>query len=261
MSSPNELGLANLQYKRQTIAREPDDRRKVNCTLLRDLTGGSVINARALYSNKTQVQLRHTMIMECNNKPSLSSRGVRADLERILITKFVASFVPASPGGVGASKYRCDPDEYYTTQAFRTEHRCAFLQILIEDYLDEFSAQNRRIEHFVPDYVRQATMSYMADSCDIITWFMDTFEMVEDDKEIISFSEDIYPLWVSARLKLTDDKVSLANSKSKLRKYLASNVTLKPYYKEFERRKEVLEAHGVSLKSKITPRVRGLQGP
>ena len=75
--------------------------------------------------------------------------------------------------------------------------------------------------------------------------------MVEDDKEIISFSEDIYSLWASARLKLTDDKASLANSKSKLRKYLASNVTLKPFYKEFERRQEVLEAHGVSLKSKI----------
>ena len=85
-STGPQLELANLQYKRLTIAREPDDRRKVNCTLLRDRTGGSVINARALYSNKTQVQLHHTMIMECNNKPSLSSTGVRADLERILIT-------------------------------------------------------------------------------------------------------------------------------------------------------------------------------
>ena len=64
-------------------------------------------------------------------------------------------------------------------------------------------------------------MSYMADSCDIITWFMDTFEMVEDDKEIISFSKDIHPMWDTARLKLPDDKFSLANSKSKLRKYLA----------------------------------------
>ena len=220
--------LATLQYKRLTIAREPDDRRKANCKLLRDLMGGSVINARALYSNKTKVQLRHTMIMECNNKPSLSSTGVRADLERIAITKLFASFVPAS-GGVSDSKYRSNPDEYYPTQAFRTEHRCAFFQMLIEDYLDEFNAQSSRIEPFLPDYARQATMSYTADSCDIITWFMDTFEMVEDDKQIIRFSKDIYPLWVTARLKLPDDKISLANSKSKLRKYLASNVTLKPF--------------------------------
>ena len=75
--------------------------------------------------------------------------------------------------------------------------------------------------------------------------------MVEDDKEIISFSEDTYPLWVTARLKLPDDKISRANSKSNLRKYLASNVTLKPYYKDFERRKEVLEAHNLPEKSRI----------
>ena len=57
--------------------------------------------------------------------------------------------------------------------------------------------------------------------------------------------------WVTARLKLPDDKISLANSKSKLRKYLASNVALKPYYKDFERRKEVLEAHDLPEKSRI----------
>lgn len=109
-------------------------------------------------------------------------------LSDILTTKIVASFAPAhwfvwATRSIAATQI---PYEYlcYITQEFRTEHRCALLQILIQNYLKDLE--------FLPDYVSQAAMSYMADSCDIITWFMDTFEMVDDDKEAISFGVDIF---------------------------------------------------------------------
>ena len=88
-------------------------------------------------------------------------------------------------------------------------------------------------------------MSYTADLCDAITSFMDTFQRVEEDKQITIFRR-ISVRCLSLPSSNSVEARFLWTTSSQLRNYLASNVGRNPYQKQFERRSDVLKANGVS---------------
>ena len=67
--------------------------------------------------------------------------------------------------------------------------------------------------------------------------FVKAFEKVKDATQIFIFRRDIYP-------KFIKDEVPSGMSQSELRHFLTRHAALKQFYKEFERRKAVLLAHG-----------------
>ena len=44
----------------------------LNCITMKKKTGGTELNARVIYSKKTEVNLQLTFILECNEKPKLT---------------------------------------------------------------------------------------------------------------------------------------------------------------------------------------------
>ncbi len=67
---PN-VEVAKLHKKRFVITQEPNSNYKINCSVMKELTGGNQINASMKYSNESKVVLNLTFIMECNKKPAL----------------------------------------------------------------------------------------------------------------------------------------------------------------------------------------------
>ena len=61
--------LANMNNKRLVFFKEPDKELKFNMSTVKDITGGSKINARVNYSNDTTTNLKLTLVGECNDKP------------------------------------------------------------------------------------------------------------------------------------------------------------------------------------------------
>ena len=84
--------LANMNNKRFVIAREPDANFKFNCATIKEITGGSELNARLNHSNDTKVNLKLTFLLECNNKPQLNEVN-DALARRILDIPFKNRFV------------------------------------------------------------------------------------------------------------------------------------------------------------------------
>ena len=68
--SNTEIGLLNR--KRIVFSREPDSKADLNCNTIKEITGGSELNARVIYSKDTKVNLELTFILECNEKPKLN---------------------------------------------------------------------------------------------------------------------------------------------------------------------------------------------
>ena len=64
--------IANMNNKRLVIAREPDKNLMFNCATIKEITGGTELNARLNHSNDTKVLLKLLFLLECNDKPKLN---------------------------------------------------------------------------------------------------------------------------------------------------------------------------------------------
>ena len=56
-----------MKNKRPVIAREPD--KNINCATIKEITGGTELNACLNHSNNTKVLLKISFLLECNDKP------------------------------------------------------------------------------------------------------------------------------------------------------------------------------------------------
>ncbi len=58
LKTGNNPEVANMNNKRLVIAREPDKNQMFNCATIKEITGGSELNARLNYSNDTKTNLK-----------------------------------------------------------------------------------------------------------------------------------------------------------------------------------------------------------
>jgi phage/plasmid-associated DNA primase len=89
---------ANANNKRLIITREPpakdnkNNNMLLNCSVIKELTGGSEINARLCNSNDTKILMKCTLMIECNKK-LLLSECTQAMLRRLIDIPFKSSFI------------------------------------------------------------------------------------------------------------------------------------------------------------------------
>ena len=76
---------------RFVVLQEPDQKEKLQAGLLKELTGGDTIYARALHKEPIEFQPQFTMFMTTNKLPSLSATDGGA-WRRILVTEFKSRF-------------------------------------------------------------------------------------------------------------------------------------------------------------------------
>jgi len=179
--------IANLNKKRFIIATEPADSVSLNLGNIKKITGGSEINARMNYSNKTKTNLQCTTVLECNKKPNIDGRIDESALGRFMDIPFVAY-------------YSDDPKEYNNpelnhvykkdtnlkTPTFKEDHRCALFHYIIEyGNIDEI---------YQPEIIRQRTKDYLDDSDELSNWFFDKYMKSDDMKDIIKV-KDVYNLY------------------------------------------------------------------
>ena len=134
--SNTELGL--LDKKRFIVSREPDSALMLNCSTIKEITGGTELNARVIYSKKTKVNLQLTFILECNEKPKLNEVN-DALRRRIIDILFGQKFVDKKeydeaiedlpdnePSKIGLI------NPLYKQKKFKDDYKCALFMILSE---------------------------------------------------------------------------------------------------------------------------------
>ena len=167
--------VANLNKKRFVRCREPDDAYKMNCSTIKELTGGDSINARLNYSNDTKTEVCMSFVIECNKKPFLSEAN-DAMMRRIIDIPFKNRFVDENI-------YKTlDDDEkkntymtncYLKTQEFKEKHKHALFFILAEYYYN-FHVNNRNL--IIPDEIKKRNVEYLENSDEMFCWFNDKYE-------------------------------------------------------------------------------------
>ena len=93
-------------------------------------------------------------------------------------------------------------------------------------------------------------MTYMTDSDDVVAWFMETFEKIDDSEQVRSFHTDVWMRFQGSSVfsNLPPEKQTQFSSEKRTRKHLTTHVLLKNYYKAFECRRAVLGKHNVQNK-------------
>lgn len=267
--------IANMNFKRLIIYREPDTSlgQTINCSTIKELTGGDKISARLGYSNNTDQILLGTHILECNEKPSLNGKIGDAELRRLIDIPFRSTFVddvdkyknslPSDDSIVDSQNdyskdvinfKKCDhvykADNRIKGKRWKFEHRSALFCILVK-HLNEYLKEKETIDIFIPKQVRYRTMEYLTDSDEIITWFDEVFEKTNDKTDILSIKYDIY-------MNFKESDVWSNMAKPEKRKYnqkyfvnyISSNIVLRSGFKNQERSKSIIDKYNKMIKAR-----------
>jgi phage/plasmid-associated DNA primase len=190
IKSGANVEVSELHRKRLVITREPDSKSSINGATIKEITGGSDINSRGLYSSNTKTKLNLSLIMECNDKPKLDEAN-DAMARRILDIPFKNRFVDKNIYD------ELDEDEKtntflinseYKTKEFKEKYRQALFLILC-DYHKEYIKNNRSLP--ICKEILQRNKDYLQSSDEYYCWFKDNYEKTNSKKDIIKL-KDIY---------------------------------------------------------------------
>ena len=190
LSQPLKIGscpeLANLNFKRFVIIREPDDDFKINSSIIKELTGGKDINARLIHSNDTKTTLNLTLIMECNQKPKLSdTSGMH---RRIIDIPFSSSFIDKSSFNKLDDEFKSNTfisNTFFKTFEFRNKFKQAFF-ILLTKFYSIYHIDNSL---FLPKIIEDRSFNYISDSDDIFIIFNDILDKTNNSSDFVKIKD------------------------------------------------------------------------
>lgn len=167
--------IANLSGKRLVIGREPStkDNIKLSNSLLRELTGGGKISARKIYSDNEKTILQMTLLLECNKKPLMEEEPQESDMRRIIDLFFGSKFTDEKEKINNTNIF--EKNTYYIEEEFRDKYKYALMKILFEHNKNHYKKKL-----IVPESVKKRTLKYMESSVEILEWFNQTYEKVEN---------------------------------------------------------------------------------
>lgn len=181
--------LAGLNLKRIVFYREPDEHQKLNISTIKEITGGSELNARKLFSNKCKINLKGTHIIECNSKPPLNGKIDNALYRRLVDVPFRATFKP-DPENYTDVEYIYKANPYYKTKAFKKKYKIPLFHILLK-YWKLYIESGEDYNSFICDSVREATNEYL-ENCDVFKTYIDeNYKKTEDINDFIIL-KDVY---------------------------------------------------------------------
>jgi P4 family phage/plasmid primase-like protien len=169
--------IANLNYKRFSIAREPDSNYTINTATIKEICGGCEINARKNHSNDTETHLQITLILECNKKPKLNE-VTDAIYRRIIDIPFLSSFVDKQTYDKLDDKTNIFiKNDYFKSTEFKLKHRQALFEII----------RHHKFNNVLPDVILRRNKEYLRAS-DELNEFIEEYTE-KKDKECIMLKE------------------------------------------------------------------------
>ena len=160
--------LVRTKGKRFAVLQEPEKNEVIRVGLMKELTGGDKIIARALHKDPIEFKPQFKMVMTCNKliKPSSNDDGV---WRRMSVVDFPSKFVD-SPDPKNKFEFKIDDTLNDKLQIWPE----AFIYLLINEYYVKFKSSGIR----EPAEVKKNNAEYKADS-DIFTLFIQ--EKIEED--------------------------------------------------------------------------------
>lgn len=215
--------IANMDTKRMLLASEPNDSLKLKLGNIKSMTGNSKLNARALYSKKTDVIMQNMTILECNNIPSIEGRIDASASERFMIIEFVSHFTNDE------TKLKlmknCYPlDTRYKSDEFKQQFKCVLFSYLLSFGFTDIC---------VPAVVKKRTQKYLVGCDDFLTWFNENYEKSDNKADVVKMKE-LYDTFKSSDMWDSMPKADRRNkwTKDKMINNIKNNISLGLWFKD-----------------------------
>ena len=135
-TKPDEATLAGFANIRYCVTEEPDLRRNMNCSLIKELRNGTPdFAARKILSEVTRVRLCLTLHMNCNTIPYISTLDSAME-QRLRIFEIKSRFV-INKEEVDEANHQFRANSYFISTEFKELYAMQFMHILIE-YLKKY---------------------------------------------------------------------------------------------------------------------------
>jgi len=218
----------NIDKKRFVIFREPPEKSKFENSVIKELTGGGTFSARGHFESTTEKKLYGTIIVECNKKPNFAEEPTQADLLRLIDIKFDSTFVEDNKY-VDKTKNIFKGDKFFKTEDFKNKYKYAMLSILFKNYKEYKEKEYKLI---LPKEIKIRTEMYLKSSCNILSWFNEFYEKIDDANNIIKI-KDIFNNFKSCEYyNLLSKNDKRKYNYNYFNEYFANNIFLKSNYKE-----------------------------
>jgi P4 family phage/plasmid primase-like protien len=221
--------LANLNKKRAAVWNEPPRASILQGGPIKELTGASEINARALYSKNTSTQLMESCFMLCNDIPRIDNvdGGVA---RRMVVIPFRSLFKTEEEIKAMSNTDNVYPvDRYFDSDEFRNEYKMTLFHILY-DYFKVWR-DDKFLFKRIPKTIKDLSARYLQDSDDFISWFNEVYEKSENTDDYIQIKE-IFSAFKDSDLynNLTKREKRLMTRKNMIEQ-VRKHPTLRGYYK------------------------------
>ena len=213
--------LANCDKKRTVVYSEPEEQTKINGATLKYVTGNPVVNARNLYSKKTETLMHGMTIMECNNRPAISGRVDNSFMRRIIDILFPMNYVNSEEDIVDEEFDRLK-DESFKEDGFKEDHKIALFHVLID----------AKKSVYIPKCVKDRSEKYILKNDDVYNFIFDTYQVTDKRDDFVPIKDVFQYFKCSESYKfLSNDDKKLLN-KSKFIDIVSSNPKLRKIFYE-----------------------------
>ena len=241
----NNPQIANMHKKRLVVIQEIEsDNKKLNGTVIKELTGGNKINSRANYSNITQIIIDATFILECNQKPKIDGRIDESYVRRIKDIPFESTFTNEERI-LNSNLDKVFPaNSYFKEEKFRTEFKTVLFNYLLK-YMKQYKKEHGKLitEGFItPTIIKDRTDAYLESSDEVKEWFKTVYEPVINEYKTIKdkvlnncFVEckSVYELYKQSNYyNLLTKKQKREQNLKWFYSYMQENINFKVFYKE-----------------------------
>lgn len=226
--------VANLHNKRFVLVQEPDSKRNMCSSTLKEITGDGTINARLMYTDKCNVSLCITLGIECNNIPDIPDTSADAIPRRLRIIPFDTKAVPKEQYDILEDKTGfCIQNSEYKTNEFQESHRQALFMVLLP-YWKVFHDNSNNLP-IVPDACKMKTNKYLEGNDPLYSWFSDNYEKGNATTDFI-YIDTLHAEY--EKVMTTGVKLSKEDKKLYSKKTFSSNVEENRYLRSsFKERK------------------------
>lgn len=223
--------VANVHNVRFLLTQEPNNKKKICCATLKEITGDKTLNVRELYSSKCSIKLTNTTVVEANEIPAVDEVN-DAISRRLRTIPFTSKYVEQSVYDSLEDKTNVFvADSYYKTDEFQNAYKQALFSLLIIRF--RLFVENKHSLPAQPKSCLDKCSAFLGTCDDVFGWFETFYEKTAtiEDSEAIPL-KDIYTSFSASSFF---ENMSKSDKRKYNKKYflekLGDNIFLRKYVK------------------------------
>jgi P4 family phage/plasmid primase-like protien len=198
--------VARLKGRRIAVMQEPSEADRLNVSILKEISGGDMVQARPLYGEPFEFRPQFSSIMTCNTLPAVPDND-GGTWRRIKVVEFGSKFT-SKPDPDDPTHF---PIDLHLNKKF-DGWKHAFMCMLLDLYKEE---RHNPVDE--PYEVNRASEEYRAEQDSYAQFVLESFAKSDaDDRLTLSEVHSVFRAWAKQRMNMTAQKMSGSQLAKKL---------------------------------------------